>query len=81
MVLVSLISNLFTNKTSLANKWMSFSSSNLALELAMHRAMLNQYETAYIFFNSAKNVRTDCYLPIFTCCKPKNVVIIKTEQL
>ena len=32
MVLVSLISNFFNNKTSLANKWMSFSSSNLALE-------------------------------------------------
>ena len=31
MVLVSLISNFFTNKTSLANKWMSFSSSNSAL--------------------------------------------------
>ena len=31
MVLVSAISNFFTNKTSLANKWMSFSSSNLAL--------------------------------------------------
>ena len=31
MVLVSLISNVFTNKNSLANKWMSFSSSNLAL--------------------------------------------------
>ena len=30
--LVSLISNFFTNKISLANKWMSFSSSNLALE-------------------------------------------------
>ena len=30
MVLVSSISNFFTNKTSLANKW-SFSSSNLAL--------------------------------------------------
>ena len=32
VVLVSLISNFFTNKTSLVNKWMSFSSSNLALE-------------------------------------------------
>ena len=31
MVLLSSISNFFTNKTSLANKWMSFSSSNLAL--------------------------------------------------
>ena len=31
MVLASLISNFFTNKTSLANKWMSSSSSNLAL--------------------------------------------------
>ena len=31
VVLVSLISNFFTNKTSLANKWMSFSSSNSAL--------------------------------------------------
>ena len=31
MVLVSSISNFFTNKTSLANKWMSFSCSNLAL--------------------------------------------------
>ena len=31
VVLVSAISNFFTNKTSLANKWMSFSSSNLAL--------------------------------------------------
>jgi hypothetical protein len=31
VVLVSSISNFFTNKTSLANKWMSFSSSNLAL--------------------------------------------------
>ena len=32
VVLVSAISNVSTNKTSLANKWMSFSSSNLALE-------------------------------------------------
>ena len=31
VVLVSSISNFFSNKTSLANKWMSFSSSNLAL--------------------------------------------------
>jgi hypothetical protein len=31
VVLVSSISNVFTNKTSLANKRMSFSSSNLAL--------------------------------------------------
>ena len=31
VVLVSSISNFFTNKNSLANKWMSFSSSNLAL--------------------------------------------------
>jgi hypothetical protein len=31
VVLVSLISNFFNDKTSLANKWMSFSSSNLAL--------------------------------------------------
>ena len=31
MVLDSSISNYFTNETSLANKWMSFSSSNLAL--------------------------------------------------
>ena len=30
VVFVSSISNFFTNKTSLANKWMSFSSSNLA---------------------------------------------------
>ena len=34
MVLVSSISNFFTNKTSLANKWMSFSSSNLALRIS-----------------------------------------------
>ena len=33
MVLVSWISNFFTNKTYLANKWMSFSSSDLALEM------------------------------------------------
>ena len=32
MGLVFSISNFFTNKTSVANKWMSFSSSNLALE-------------------------------------------------
>ena len=32
VVLVSSISNFFTNKTLLANKWMSFSSSNSALE-------------------------------------------------
>jgi hypothetical protein len=32
VVLVSSISNFFTNKTSLANKWMSFISSNLALD-------------------------------------------------
>ena len=31
VVLVSLIYNFFTNKTSLANKWMTFSSSNSAL--------------------------------------------------
>ena len=31
VVLVSSVSNFFTNKTSLANKWTSFSSSNLAL--------------------------------------------------
>ena len=31
VVSVSLISNFFTNKTSLANKWMSFGSRNLAL--------------------------------------------------
>jgi hypothetical protein len=31
VVLVSLISNFFTDKTFLANKWMSFSSNNLAL--------------------------------------------------
>ena len=31
VVLVSSISNFFTDKTSLANKWMSFSSSNWAL--------------------------------------------------
>ena len=35
VVLISFISNFFTNKTSLANKWMSFSSSNLAL-VAQH---------------------------------------------
>ena len=33
VVLVSSISNFFTNKISLANKWMSFSSSNLALDM------------------------------------------------
>ena len=33
MVLLSSISNFFTNKTSLANKWVSFSSFNSALEL------------------------------------------------
>ena len=32
MVLVSSISNCFSYKTCLANKWMSFSSNNLALE-------------------------------------------------
>ena len=32
LILVSLISNFFSNKTSPANKWMSFSSSNSALE-------------------------------------------------
>ena len=32
VVLVSFISNFFTIKTSLTNKWMSFSSSNLALK-------------------------------------------------
>ena len=31
VVLVSSIFNFFTNKTSLVNKWISFSSSNLAL--------------------------------------------------
>ena len=31
VVLVSSISNFFTNKTSLANKWISFSSSDSAL--------------------------------------------------
>ena len=31
VVLVSSISNIFTNKTSLADKWMCFSSSNSAL--------------------------------------------------
>ena len=31
VVLFSLIFNVFTNKTSLVNKWMSFSSSNSAL--------------------------------------------------
>ena len=31
VVLVSLISNFLTDKTALANKWMSFSSSNVAL--------------------------------------------------
>ena len=31
VVLVSSISNVFTNKTSLANKWMSFSRSDFAL--------------------------------------------------
>ena len=31
VVIVSLISNFFTNKTSLTNKWISFSRSNLAL--------------------------------------------------
>ena len=31
VVLVSSISNIFTNKTSLANKWMSFGNSNSAL--------------------------------------------------
>jgi hypothetical protein len=34
VVLVSSISNFFTNKTSLANKWMSFSSSKLTLRAA-----------------------------------------------
>jgi hypothetical protein len=34
-VLVSSISNLFTDKTSLANKWMSFSSSNSALSTSI----------------------------------------------
>jgi hypothetical protein len=33
VVLVSSIYNFFTKKTSLANKWMSFSSSNLALKI------------------------------------------------
>ena len=33
MVLVSSISSFFTNKTSLTNKWMSFSSCNSALEI------------------------------------------------
>ena len=35
VVLVSLISNFVTNKTSLTNKWMSFSSSNLALVIVL----------------------------------------------
>ena len=34
VVLVSSISNFFNNKTSLANKWMSFSSSNSALVIS-----------------------------------------------
>ena len=36
VVLISSISNFFTNKTSLANKWMSFSSSDLALTNNFH---------------------------------------------
>jgi hypothetical protein len=40
VVLVSSISNFFTNKTSLANKWMSFSNSNLALVTKCHFKVL-----------------------------------------
>ena len=40
VVLVSSISNFFTNKTSLANKWMSFSSSNSALMLNPSRYLI-----------------------------------------
>ena len=40
MVLVSSISNIFTNKTSLANKWTSFSSSNLALAISKYRKQI-----------------------------------------
>jgi hypothetical protein len=51
VVLVSSISNVFTSKTSLANKWMSFSSSNLALVKPVEQAkqqMLRTYCPKYM---------------------------------
>ena len=53
MVLVSSISNFFTHKTSLANKWMSFSSSNSTLDelsLLIH----------FLIHNSFKNHALKC---------------------
>ena len=52
VVLVSSISNFFTNKTSLENKWMSFSSSNSALskwrsEMVDISVILQQQETKW----------------------------------
>ena len=54
VVLVSSISDFFTNKTSLANKWTSFSSSNLALAISKYRKQivkLHSYIIMCIYFS------------------------------
>jgi hypothetical protein len=58
VVLVSSISNFFTDKTYLANKWMSFSSSNLALTAFL-----------YIWKSRAQNGKSNSTPRILTLTK------------
>ena len=69
--LVSLISNFFTNKISLANKWMSFSGSNLALEcpyffdLTPFLRLGQKYKNIFVHFlvQMKTSKLTDLYFP------------------
>ena len=53
VVLVSSISNFFTNKTSLANNWMSFSSSNLALKILKNPSIMYRFRMIRFLKNLA----------------------------
>ena len=55
VVLVSSISNIFTNKTYLANKWMSFSNSNLALICSLLKKLA--YPAIYFSISNAMHVK------------------------
>ena len=56
LVLVSLISNFFTNKTFLANEWMSFSSSNSALLIFTLRPLFKTFWYSYKIFQPTKRL-------------------------
>ena len=53
VVLVSSISNFVTNKTSLANNWMSFSSSNLALKILKNPSIMYRFRMIRFLKNLA----------------------------